>query len=85
MLYPAFAQKSDVESIFKVNPSDLVIDSKMTYEELCLMIRPYLVTSPSGMINKDKYVSSLILVQDSKEKSKWAQMCIAAAAFWGIV
>ena len=72
MLYPSTIEEKDIDNILQKNPQNLTINSKMTYDELCKEIRPYLVKSPSGMINKDKYVTSLILVQDSQESSKFA-------------
>lgn len=72
MVYPTSAQESDMNRIVQINPKGLIIDSQMNYAELSLRVRPHLVKSPSSMINKDKYVSSLILVQDSKVKSRFA-------------
>jgi len=67
--YPNSPKKEDIKKLFEVNPKALAINSAMPYESLAKTLRPYLVKSPSEMINKESAVTRLILLSDDNKAS----------------
>ncbi|NOR56370.1 MAG: hypothetical protein GQ531_09195 [Sulfurovum sp.] len=70
LYYQTTPSKETFEKLYKFNPAGLKIDSSMPYETLAKKLRPYLVKSPSKMINSDLLVTQLLLIPDSNEPSK---------------